>query len=289
MKFSISLQLFEFVAKKKNGHEFPIELTIVKIEEQIENTHYCVFIRDISSRKEKEIEIERQNAILMEKNKELEQFTYITSHDLQEPLQTLTIYSNLLEEEYGDKLDEEGKLFVQFINKSSKRMRNQIAGLLEYTKLSKKETFEFANCNEIMKYVLEDLNQKIEKYNAKVIVNELPNIECIPLSFKLLLQNLISNGIKFSQKNETPIVQVSAEERKEDWLFEIKDNGIGIDTKNKDKIFLMFQRLHNNEYNGYGIGLTHCKKIVEIHNGTIWFESTLNQGTSFYFTIPKKI
>ena len=283
-------QILELVATRKDGKEFPIELVIVPIDDVNNEFHYCIFIRDISNRKEKENEIERQNRVLKSQNIELEQFTYIASHDLQEPLLTLISFSNLLQEEYNDKLDEEGQLFVKFINQSAKRMRSLISGLMEYARINKKEEFIFSDLNHIIQDVLDDLKNAISNSNAIITYNSLPLLNCHPTHIRLLFQNLISNAIKFTKKEMQPIIKINSIERENDFLISINDNGIGIDARNVDYIFLIFKRLHNyTEFSGHGIGLAHCKKIVNIHNGEIWVESELGVGSTFYFTISKSI
>ena len=285
-----SNQILELSASRKDGKEFPIELIIVPIDDVDNSFHYCAFIRDISNRKEKENEIERQNRVLKSQNIELEQFTYIASHDLQEPLLSLISFSKLLEEEYNDKLDEEGQLFVRFINQSAKRMRSLISGLMEYARINKKEQFVLSDLNFIIQEVLDDLKNTITKNNALIEFNTLPILYCHSTHIRLLFQNLISNAIKFTINGVQPIIEISCVEREVDWLFSIKDNGIGIDPRNVDYIFLIFKRLHNyTDFEGHGIGLAHCKKIVDIHNGEIWVESELGKGSTFYFTISKKI
>jgi PAS domain S-box-containing protein len=280
----------EFLAFKKDGEAFPIELTIVNINEIEQNIHYCIFIRDISSKKAKEIEIELQNKALVKQNKTLEQFNYIASHDLQEPLITLIGYSNLIEDEYSALLDEEGKLFLQFISKSASRMRSLIAGLLEYSRISTTENLVVTDLNDLVSDILSNLDDKIKRYEATVTVGPLPTLTCSAIHIGSLFQNLLSNAIKFSKKGIPPIVTIACEERKDDWLFTIKDNGIGINKNSLLEIFIMFRRLHNqDDYTGHGIGLAHCKRIVELHNGEIWVDSILGEGSQFSFTISKKI
>jgi PAS domain S-box-containing protein len=280
----------EFIANKKDGTEFPIELTIVNIDEIEQKIHYCIFIRDISSKKAKEIEFEIQNKALIKQNKSLEQFNYIASHDLQEPLITLMGYSNLIEDEYSALLDDEGKLFLQFINKSAQRMRSLIAGLLEYSRISTSENLASTDLNEIVRDTISNLDDKIKQYDAKIEVGNLPTIPCSAVHIGSLFQNLISNAIKFSNDGNAPVITIASEERSEDWLFRIKDNGIGINKKSLTEIFVMFRRLHNqDDFAGHGIGLAHCKRIVELHNGEIWVDSILGEGSQFSFTISKNI
>ena len=280
----------EFNASNKNGNELTIELSIVTIEEHENTYNSCIFISDISFRKEKENKIAQQNKMLISQNKELEQFTYIASHDLQEPLLSLMSYSKLLEQEYESQLDEEGKMFVQFINKSAVRMRSLISGLMQYARINKRENLIKTDIQFLLQEVQADLSNKIKKYNALITYDNLPSLYCYPTYTRLLFQNLISNAIKFTKPEIQPEIQISYAEREYDWLFQVKDNGIGIDSKNSEQIFLIFKRLHSEQsYMGNGIGLAHCKKIVEIHNGEIWVESSLGQGSIFNFTISKNI
>ena len=245
---------------------------------------------DVTELKEAQIQLEVQNKILIHKNQELERFTYIASHDLQEPLLSLISFSKLLEEEYSDKLDEDGKLSVQFINRSANRMRSLISGLMEYNRINLKENLNSFDTNVLIKEVLDDLSDIINRYGAKIKVTKLPTIPCYPTFIRILFQNLISNAIKFITKDILPNIEISCVERNEDWLFQIADNGIGINDKNLEEIFMIFKRLHKEEtYAGHGIGLAHCKKIVEIHKGEIWVESIEGNGSTFYFTISKNI
>jgi PAS domain S-box-containing protein len=280
----------EFIAIRKDGQELPIELTLVNINEKEHQLHYCLFIRDISNRKAKEIEIEQQNKALIKQNKELEQFNYIASHDLQEPLITLIGYSNLLKEEYDTVLDQEGQLFLQFISQSAARMRSLIKGLLEYTRISTAENLFPTNLNNLVHDCISNLTDKINSSDAQITVVPLPTINCSPIYMSSLFQNLLSNAIKFTKKDTPPQITISYEEREQDWLFKVQDNGIGISKKSQTEIFIMFRRLHNqDDYTGHGIGLAHCKRIVELHNGELWLESSTGAGCTFLFTISKML
>lgn len=243
---------------------------------------------DVTELKQVQNELYIQNQTLKEKNKELERFAYIASHDLQEPLLSIIGYSNLLDYDYKDKLDDDGKLYLNFISKAANRMRNLITALMEYSRIEKKESKAMVNFNDLILEVKEDLSIKINEYDAKVTWENLPILNCYQTFIRILIQNLISNAIKFTAKNTIPEVKISCEERESDWMFKVEDNGVGIDPKNFDEIFFIFKRLHNeNEYPGNGIGLAHCKKIINIHNGNIWVESIQKMGSTFYFTISK--
>lgn len=280
----------DLLAIDRNKRKFPIELTMISVDDLDYKSKYFVFIRDISSRKEKEVQIQQQNEILKRQNTELEQFNYIASHDLQEPLLTIIGYSDLLLEEFSNDLNEEGKLFLDFIHNSANRMRFLISGLLEYNRINKNSDTQWLDLNNTLSDVIDDLSVNMKESNALVHYDSLPVIECYPIFIRLLFQNLISNALKFRKENTAAEVHIEAKELKDSWQFSVKDNGIGIEEKYFNQIFQIFRRLHTSEeYSGFGIGLAHCKKIVDIHNGKIWIESKVNEGTTFFFTISKKL
>ena len=224
------------------------------------------------------------------KNQELEQFAYIASHDLQEPLRTASSFIHLLRKKYQGALDEKANLYLTQISNSSERMIGLINGLLEYSRLGHQKDTQTLDCNEIISDLLLDLEQVIRENNAGISVKDMPKLEVYPTQFKLLFQNLITNAIKFRNKDIDPSIQITAKEKKDHWEFCVSDNGIGINKEYFNKIFIIFQRLHTKkEYGGAGIGLAHCKKIVELHQGKIWVESQLGKGSKFYFTISKSI
>lgn len=249
--------------------------------------------RDVTVQKKDEVmiaqrtaELEESLAILEGKNFELEQFAYISSHDLQEPLSTVSSFAELLDQEYRGKLDNNADTYLQFILDSTSRMRNLIHGLLEYSILGKGRTAERVDCNEILKLVLEDLQGVISEKQGKVESELLPTLNAHPIEMKQLFENLISNALKYCREGVLPVINISSRKQNGTCEFKFKDNGIGIDEKFYEKIFVIFQRLHNNQdYEGTGIGLAHCRKIVELHNGRIWVESIPNKGSEFYFTI----
>ncbi|WP_299212208.1 YfiR/HmsC family protein [uncultured Aquimarina sp.] len=248
-----------------------------------------------SELKEKNKEIQEQSLILESKNKELEQFAYIASHDLQEPLNTISSFIGLITEDYGDSFDEVGKESLDFIKDASIRMKKLIDSLLEYSRLGRTKDFSDVDMNKILGELKGDFKNVLERTNAKIHANNLPTVTGNPIELRLLLQNLVSNGIKFTNENTIPEIYIDAvqkrstdDESKKYWEFSIKDNGIGIPEIHKNRIFDIFQRLHSREkYQGTGIGLAHCKKIVESHSGEIWLESEEGKGTTFYFTIPE--
>ncbi|MGE5499995.1 MAG: PAS domain S-box protein [Syntrophothermus sp.] len=244
--------------------------------------------RDISQRKLAEDKLNRTIKKLEESNRELEQFAYIASHDLQEPLRMVSNYTQLLAKRYQPKLDETGREFINFAVNGAMRMQSLIKDLLAYSRITTKaRPFEPTDCNKILKEVFVDLKFAIEESKAVIISEPLPEIMADPTQFRQLLQNLLSNSLKF-RTERAPEIRISATLRENEWLFRISDNGIGIDPQYFERIFMLFQRLHDSgTYPGTGIGLAICKKIVERHGGRMFVESEPGRGTTFYFTIPK--
>ncbi len=232
-------------------------------------------------------ELEQAKNKLELKNKELKQFAYVASHDLKQPLVTISNFVNVLQKKYENTFDDNATQMFSFIMDASERMNQLINDLLDYGSLGQKEKMTFINCNEILKEVQQDLATAIKQSNSTIIIDQLPTIKGYKTSIRLLFQNLISNAIKFKKPDTHPIVKISASEDIY-WTFSIEDNGIGIAEENTQKIFNVFKRLHSrSEYEGTGIGLAHCKKIVDLHKGKIWVTSTVGKGSTFVFTIPK--
>lgn len=265
---------------------------------EVEN---IIFIsRDVTSQRTSEIKIKDLNATLEMKvnqrteelkktNNELEQFAYVASHDLREPLRTISNFVSLFQHQYEGKLDTRADEYLNFISASTKRMETLIKDLLDYSRVGKTDLDKTdVNCETILNEVLHDLSNSIEENNAKVQIESLPTITGYPSEIKSLFQNLISNAVKFKEKDRDPEIHITAKKQKTDWLFSVKDNGIGIENQYFNKLFVLFQRLHSKEkYPGTGIGLVQCKKIVELHGGKIWVESEYGKGSTFYFTIPQ--
>ena len=224
-------------------------------------------------------------------NDELEHFAYVASHDLKEPLRTVASFARLLQHKYGDTIDATGKEYLTILMNASMRMQQMVSNLLDYAKLdyelSKPESLD---CAEELTLVLESLKQPIEQSGAVITTSALPTITHHGAQFMRLMQNLISNAIKYSREGTAPQIHIACEERPDAWLFSVKDNGIGIDKKYFRKIFEPFKRLHNqDQYEGTGIGLAMCKKMVERMGGKLWLSSTPNEGSVFYFTLAKQL
>nr|MBA3704593.1 PAS domain-containing sensor histidine kinase [Bacteroidota bacterium] len=243
-------------------------------------------IRDITFRKKAAEELKQKTEELIRSNKELEQFAYVASHDLQEPLRMITGYVQLLAERYKGKLDEEANEFIDFALNGTERMRNLIYSLLEYSRINRIKPFEEIDVENVIDEILNNLHSLMVGNNVIVKIKEkLPSICGDSVLIGQLFQNLISNAIKF-KGNEPPEIIISGKKVNNEYLFSVKDNGIGIQKEYAEKIFVIFQRLHTKEeYPGTGIGLAICKKIVERHGGRIWMESELGKGSTFYFTI----
>jgi PAS domain S-box-containing protein len=253
--------------------------------------------RDITTRIQTEMvlkrmheDLQRHSIQLAASNAELEQFVYIASHDLQEPLRTTSGFVSLLKEEYMGKLDATADEYLGFISQSSERMKRLIKDLLDYSRIGRKKELQEVNCNELLQEVTEDLHSMIKETGAVIQAEELPVLNGYRTELKLLFQNFISNSIKFRKKDLPPEIKITAHLHNDNWEFSIHDNGIGILEEHKDRVFVIFQRLHNrDEYEGSGIGLAHCKKIVELHGGRVWLTSRENEGTTFYWTISTKL
>ncbi|MGF7118841.1 sensor histidine kinase [Methanobacterium oryzae] len=226
---------------------------------------------------------------LKRSNKELEVFAYVASHDLQEPLRTIASFTQLLERRYKGQLDDDADEFIDFIIDGSKRMKQLILDLLEYSRVTTKgQEFIPVNTKEILDYVLNNLNTLIAENKVIITLDNLPTITADKGQLTRVFQNLISNSIKFRKADEQPKIQISYEEKENEHFFSVSDNGIGIEKQYFNRIFTIFQRLHTiKEYSGTGIGLSVTKRIIERHGGRIWVESSFGKGSTFYFTIPK--
>jgi light-regulated signal transduction histidine kinase (bacteriophytochrome) len=227
------------------------------------------------------IEVERSNA-------ELEQFAYVASHDLQEPLRVVASYVKLLDRRYKDKLDSDAHEFIDYAVEGSTRMQQMINDLLVFSRVGTKgKPFEPTDLGSIFNRVSANLSVSISENNASITHDPLPVVFADDLQMTQLFQNLIGNAIKFRSIDRAPMIHISVKKLEESWEFSVIDNGIGIDPEYFNRIFIIFNRLHTkDEYPGSGIGLAICKKIVERHGGRIWVESRPDEGSTFHFTIP---
>ncbi len=255
-----------------------------------------IVARDIAEQKEHQDKIDHYNKELFAKNQELERyitsnselekFAYIASHDLREPLRSLTGFAQLLQKRNEGKLTRESEEFIENIINGAHRMNTLVSGLLEYSRItSAGKPFANVQIPDLIRKVKSDLKISIEENKAEVILFDLPNLYCDELQMRQLFQNLISNAIKF-RSEASPIVKISAEQQERHWLFKVEDNGIGLDPRYKEQVFQIFTRLHSQDkYQGSGIGLSVCKKIIERHGGRIWLESTPGRGAAIFFTV----
>lgn len=234
--------------------------------------------------------LQEQTKELEQKNQELEQFAYVASHDLQEPLRMVSSYTQLLQSRYKDKLDDGADEFISYAIEGASRMQNLINDLLFYSRVGRKEmSFEKINLSIVLQLVMRNLAILIEETDAEIIFNHLPFVNADASQMVQLFQNLISNAIKFRKKDERSRIEINYQETDKFFVICVKDNGIGLGMEYKDRIFQIFQRLHTRDkYPGTGIGLAICKKIVERHGGEIWVESELGYGTTFCFTLQKQ-
>lgn len=244
---------------------------------------------EIGDHEKVELKLDRLIHKLKSSNEELEQFAYVSSHDLREPLRMIISFLKLLKDNYQDNLDDDANDFINYAVDGAKRMDMMINDLLEYSRIGSQEReFNYLMSESILETVLINLKPLINDTNAIITHDQLPLIFANDQQMIQLFQNLIGNAIKYHGE-ETPKIHISSENRDDEYIFSITDNGIGIDQKNLDRIFTMFQRLHTREeYDGTGIGLTISQKILQKHRGKIWAESEHGKGTTFYFTLPNR-
>ncbi|MES2590725.1 MAG: response regulator [Bacteroidota bacterium] len=263
-------------------------------------------IRDRITSEEKIKDLNQQLLKNIEKlestNKELDQFAFIASHDLQEPLRKIRMFNDFIVSKYRDKLDGEGEVYLDRMQVACGRMQSLINDILTFSKIDvSKETLVYTDLNTLMSEVIEDMELLIKEKNAVVSYNNLPKLYIYPGLIKLLFQHLINNSLKFSNKNVEPVIRISAKMSTPDevadklkvnkyWRISVKDNGVGFEQQYAEQIFSMFKRLHgNSEYSGTGVGLSICKKIIEVHHGYISTKSVPDKGTVFTISLPSGI
>lgn len=278
----------EVVNRAKDGSLYYVQTVILPLKNHDGVVEQYMAVRQDVTAQKKSIELLRTDYIkkLEYKNKELEQFVYIASHDLQEPLRTIRSFSELINKKYSENADDVAKKGLGFISEAANRMSGLIKDLLDYSRIGKERELTVVNLDELLAGILSDLSALIEQSGAKITVNRLPEIKGYKTELRLLFQNLLSNALKFTTLERKPVVEINAVAEKGKLIVSVKDNGIGIEKEHLERVFVMFQRLnHRNDYEGSGIGLAHCQKIVEMHQGKIWVESDPGKGSTFYFTL----
>ncbi|MBF0416330.1 MAG: response regulator [Magnetococcales bacterium] len=291
------LLFFQSSHRPRDGNLFPVEVSANYIEFEGE-IGYWAFVRDISERKNLELRLQDMNQKLerlvevrtrdlQRSNQDLQQFAYAASHDLQEPLRQITGYVQLLEKRYRNALDEKAEKYIDYITDGVRHMQALITSLLSYSRVGTQGgDFALVDIEEVLTRSLTFLRPAIRDTGATVTSDPLPTIHADATQMVQLFQNLIGNAIKF-QDSGPPIIHISAQQRGGEWIFSFRDNGIGIDPKYTERVFIIFQKLNvRSKYQGTGIGLAICKRIVERHNGRIWVESPLEQGSLIRFSIP---
>ncbi|WP_281613832.1 ATP-binding protein [Flammeovirga sp. SubArs3] len=278
----------------KRGKTIPVLLSSEAIRNdngEILFSNSC--LRDISTITDLETSLQQANEELedkidklKQKNQELEQFAYIVSHDLKEPVRNIDGVLDLVYEECDEKNDQLNQ-YYEYIKRSTTRMSKLIHSILDFSKIGKKGNFQIVDLNNIMKNVLDDMCLRIENEKVKIYCPELPVVYGFEIELHMLFQNLISNAIKFKNRRRLPVIKIEVDEQEDFWLFRITDNGIGIEKGHAKRIFSIFKRVHTN-IEGTGIGLAECKKIVELHKGRIWLDHSDKNGSVFCFTLTKK-
>jgi len=272
---------------RKDGTPFWNEVKISPVRDSEGRlTHFVGVLTDVSRRIEVQETLERTASELARSNEELEQFAYVASHDLQEPLRMVASYTQLLARRYKDKLDQSGQDFIAFAVDGAQRMQGFIRDLLLYSRVGTHgRPFEQLDSGAILNRAMENLRYAIVEKNAQIVTGKMPSVYADPVQLTQLFQNLIGNALKFSRTDPLQI-EIAALRKDHEWEFIVQDNGIGIEPRDCEQIFVIFQRLHSrHEYEGTGIGLAICKKIVERHGGRIWVESEMGKGTAFHFTV----
>lgn len=277
---------FRVIAKDKRIIPVEAHYTILT-DETGQTVGTCGLITDISQRKADENALKQSALDLKRSNEQLEQFAYVASHDLQEPLRMITSYLQLLERRYKNHLDQDASDFIAFAVDGATRMKALINDLLIYSRVKTGEQdFERFECRAAIEQAITNLQIQIKESGAQISYDGLPPLMGNEAQIVQLFQNLLSNSIKF-RKDDAPKIEVKAVQNENVWTFSVRDNGIGIEQQYMDRIFVIFQRLHTKDrYPGTGIGLAICKKVVEHHGGRIWAESIPGAGTTFWFTIP---
>ncbi|MFC2061689.1 ATP-binding protein [Elusimicrobiota bacterium] len=272
----------------KNNKAVPVEVNVVPIMKNDKVNAVFGIARDIRGRKKIINKLKNANRRISDSNEELEYFTHIIAHDLQEPLRVISCYLQLIELRYKRKIDEKTDECLNYTVNEARRIKEMVNDLLEFTQIGKADVKKstITDCNSVMSHVINNLKVTIREYGVEITHGDLPSIKASRAKLIHLLQNLISNSIKY--RSDTSLkIHISVIKNNSEWVFSIQDNGMGFKQHYKDKIFKVFQKLENGErYSGTGMGLAACKRIVDSFDGRIWAESELGKGSTFYFTIP---
>ncbi|HVL49156.1 MAG TPA: ATP-binding protein [Candidatus Thermoplasmatota archaeon] len=275
--------------RRADGSTFPAEVTAAQIERDGERVGCVVVFRDITERVRLTNLVTAKAAELERSNADLQQFAYVASHDLQEPLRMVASYVQLIERRYRGKLDKDADEFIEYAVDGARRLQGLINDLLSYSRVGGSNApFMEVDLGATVDTVRRQLAKTLEEKGARLVVaTPLPTVRADPSQMVQILQNLVGNGLKFTAPGRAPEVSVSAERDEGAWRIAVRDNGIGIDPEYAERIFVLFQRLHSREtYPGSGIGLAICKRIVERHGGRIWVESKPGEGATFLFLLP---
>jgi two-component system, LuxR family, sensor kinase FixL len=289
----------EVTGLRKDGSTFPFMLGVSEVK-MADKVMYTGIIHDITYQKEAEEKLRRYALELERSNRELEDFAYVSSHDLQEPLRKIRAFGGLLKEENFEELSDDAKDYIDRMLNAAERMQNLISDLLDFSRIStRSKPFQKVDLNEVLGLVLSDLEIRIKETNATIKSGKLPIIEADKTQMGQLFQNLITNAIKFRKENENPLIEISCELSQKSihisdfpgakfYIINIKDNGIGFEQKYESKIFNIFQRLDGHKYEGSGIGLAVCKKIANRHGGDIYSQSEPGKGSTFIIKLSEK-